>query len=96
MSVQSYLSKKVKEHCEDHVETEMGLKPGDEDYEEELQDLIESMETEIWRDGNIIDTAYYMAIPKKALYTFGYTKEEINRIFLETWDDRQFPDGYPY
>ena len=97
-SIQGYLQDRLEEHCRDFVETEMGINPDTdkEEFEEEVRDHMKLMEMGIWRDWSIIDTAYYMEIPKKALYRFGYTKKEINRIFLETWSEEQFPDGYPY
>jgi len=91
-SVQKYLQDKLDEHCQDYVQTNMQLDPDDEEYDEEVQDHKQLMEMGIWRNEEIISTAYYMEIPKKALYRFGYTKAEINRIFSDEFAE----DEYPY
>jgi hypothetical protein len=93
-SVQKYLSDLLEEHCRDHIESNMGINPDDdkEEFEEELRDQIQLMEMSIYRDSNIIENAYYMEVPKKALYRFGYTKEEINREFSDIFAE----DEYPY
>lgn len=90
-SIQKYLQDHLDAHCRNHVENKMGINSTDEDFEEEVQDLKQLMEMGIWRNEEIIETAYYIGVPKKALYRFGYTKEEINRIFSES-----FSGEYPY
>ena len=74
-SIQKYLQDRLDAHCRDFVENEMGINPEDKEFEEEVQDHQHLMEMGTWRNEEIIDTAYYMGIPKKALYRFGYTKK---------------------
>jgi len=87
--IEKYLQDRLDDHVEDWAD-EMGIDP--EDREEEIESHKKLMEMGIWRNGEIIDTAYYMKIPKKALYRFGYTNKEINRIFSEIFAE----DEYPY
>lgn len=90
-SVQRYLQGLLDGHCRDFVENEIGIDPTDKEFEGEVRDHMHLMEMGIWRNEEIIETASYMGVPKKALYRFGYTKKEINRIFSEI-----FPGEYPY
>jgi len=89
----AHIEKYLQDRLDDHVESwadEMSIDP--EDREKEMESHKKLMEMAIWRNGEIIETAYYMKIPKKALYKFGYTKKEINRIFSDTFSE----DEYPY
>ena len=95
-SILTFLSDKIPQHCREHIETEMGLKSTDPNYDKELRDQIRMMELDLWIEDDIIGTAYYMKIPKNVLYRFGYTDKEINEQFLAIFDESQFPDGYPY
>jgi len=92
--IEKYLQDRLADHClrwgMEHLLDE--LESDSPEFIEEVESHKRLMEMGIWRNGEIIDTAYYMKIPKKALYRFGYTKKEINRIFSEIFAE----DEYPY
>ena len=90
-SIELYLDKRLDEHCRQHVMNEQGINPDTPEFEEELKSFKRSMRMSIWRDSNIIEIAYYMKIPRKALYRFGYTNEMIDEEFEMISHDR-----YPY
>jgi hypothetical protein len=92
MSIELYLQERLDDHCKEHLETEMGIQPGHEDYEEEFEDHKKLLEMAIWRDGDVISVAYYLKVPKKVLCEHGYTEEEIHDEFTSIFAQ----DKYPY
>jgi hypothetical protein len=89
-SVQKYLDSKLEDHCRNHLIDE-GWSVDDPDFKNELESFLKLMHMSLWRNYEILSTAYYMKIPKKALYRFGYTKDEINKEFKS-----EFGCDYPY
>jgi hypothetical protein len=90
-SIQDYLFKKVDDHCRDHVVNEMGIAENDPEYQEEFDSHKSLLEMSILRDWAFIETAYYMKVPKKALYTFGYTNKDIHEEMESIFADPTYP-----
>ncbi|MCK5616107.1 hypothetical protein KAR91_80330 [Candidatus Pacearchaeota archaeon] len=90
-SIQKYLDSKLDDHCRDHVINEMGIAEDDPEYKEEFESFKGLLEISLWRDWQIIETAYYMKVPKKALYRFGYTNEDIHEEMESIFADPTYP-----
>jgi len=86
-----YLGDRLNEHCRDYVINDMDISPDDPEFEEIMESHKNLMEMTLYREQSEIEIAYYMEIPKKALYRFGYTNEDIKQELENVGMDPDYP-----
>ena len=86
-----YLGDRLDEHCRDHVINMMEINEDDPEFKEEFESHKTLMEMVLYREQATIEIAYYMKIPKKALYRFGYTNKEIKEQLEDSGMDGDYP-----
>jgi len=91
-SIEMYLNRKIPAYCREFILNEMEIEDGTPEYKDEYKSHKRLMEWSLWRDGNIINCAYYMEVPKKTLNRFGLTDKEINEEFA----NEGYQNAYPY
>jgi len=85
-----YLSKRMDEHCRNHVIDMMEMDEDHEDFKEEVESYKKLMELVLYREQRDVEVAYYMEIPRTTLRRFGYTYKKLD----ETLENNGIDGGY--
>jgi len=89
--LQAFLDRRLGSHCRDHVLNVLEIEDKTPEYRQEYRSHKELMHMSIWRNGNVLELAYYMKVPSKTLNGFGFTNERIQEEFNQEGHSGKYP-----